>query len=164
MSTTMSHSRTLLRILPRSQLVHRTFTTTRPAFVNVGDAIPNIELVEGSPGNKVNLANELKGKGVVIGVPAAFSTCPYICPSTTWQPALAPSGCILKSRPLCHLFVYCCGHTRICSSLILVNKPNVTTSIGSKYLSFTWTNGFGGNNIQILWTSLLRPYRFLEAS
>ncbi|KAI4175808.1 MAG: hypothetical protein LQ343_001421 [Gyalolechia ehrenbergii] len=73
MSTTMSHSRTLLRILPRSQLVHRTFTTTRPAFVNVGDAIPNIELVEGSPGNKVNLANELKGKGVVIGVPAAFS-------------------------------------------------------------------------------------------
>ncbi|KAL9026110.1 MAG: hypothetical protein Q9196_005176 [Gyalolechia fulgens] len=69
----MSHSRTLLRLLPRSTLAHRTFTTTRPAFVNVGDAIPNIDLVEGSPGNKVNLANELKGKGVIIGVPAAFT-------------------------------------------------------------------------------------------
>jgi 2-Cys peroxiredoxin 5 len=32
-----------------------------------------LDLVEDSPGNKVNLANELKGKGVIIGVPAAFS-------------------------------------------------------------------------------------------
>lgn len=74
----MSHSRNLLRILPRSTTVrssiHRSFTTTRPAFVKVGDAIPSIDLVEASPGNKVNLANELKGKGLVIGVPAAFST------------------------------------------------------------------------------------------
>lgn len=73
----MSHSRGLLRILPRSTAIapaRRTFTTTRPAFVNVGDRIPDIELVEGSPGNKVNLAKELRGKGLIIGVPAAFST------------------------------------------------------------------------------------------
>ncbi|KAL8732919.1 MAG: hypothetical protein Q9181_003786 [Wetmoreana brouardii] len=71
----MSHSRTLLRVLPRSATIpaRRTFTTTSPAFVGVGDRIPDIELVEGSPGNKVNLAKELKGKGVIIGVPAAFS-------------------------------------------------------------------------------------------
>ena len=42
-------------------------------MVKVGDSIPSVELVEGSPGNKVNLANELKGKGLIIGVPAAFS-------------------------------------------------------------------------------------------
>jgi len=44
-------------------------------FVKAGDAIPDMEvLVEGSPGNKVNLAQELKGKkGLIIGVPAAFS-------------------------------------------------------------------------------------------
>ena len=75
----MSHSRALLsRILPRSTAplaARRTFITTRPAFVSVGDTIPSIDLVEGSPGNKVNLAKELSGKGIVIGVPAAFSTC-----------------------------------------------------------------------------------------
>lgn len=41
--------------------------------MQVGDALPNVELMENSPGNKVNLSQELKGKGVVIGVPAAFS-------------------------------------------------------------------------------------------
>jgi len=31
--------------------------------------------MEGSPGNKVNLAEELRSsKGLIIGVPAAFST------------------------------------------------------------------------------------------
>ncbi|KAL8633305.1 hypothetical protein Q9189_001026 [Teloschistes chrysophthalmus] len=75
----MSHSRgLLLRILPRSTLTspavpRRLFSTTSPAFVNRGDAIPDLDLVEGSPGNKVNLAKELKGKGLIIGVPAAFS-------------------------------------------------------------------------------------------
>lgn len=42
-------------------------------MVKVGDSIPSIDLTEGSPGNKVNLAETLKGKGVIIGVPAAFS-------------------------------------------------------------------------------------------
>lgn len=52
----------------------RSFHTTPRAFVNVGDGLPDVDLVENSPGNKVNLAKELKGKGMVIGVPAAFST------------------------------------------------------------------------------------------
>ncbi|EOO01990.1 putative tsa family protein [Phaeoacremonium minimum UCRPA7] len=53
----------------------RNFHSTRPAFVNVGDEIPNLEvLVEGSPGNKVNLAREFaSGNGLIIGVPGAFS-------------------------------------------------------------------------------------------
>ncbi|KAI9796440.1 MAG: hypothetical protein M1825_000619 [Sarcosagium campestre] len=43
-------------------------------MVKVGDSIPDLEVLqEGSPGTKVNLAKELKGKGVIIGVPAAFS-------------------------------------------------------------------------------------------
>lgn len=106
----MSHSRTLLRLLPRSTLARRTFTTTRPVFVNVGDPIPDIELVEGSPGNKVNLAKELKGKGLVIGVPAAFSTCyptPYIqVPKTcaSRQRAFALSSCISSLEP-CFMFL-----------------------------------------------------------
>lgn len=50
------------------------FHSTRPAFVKAGDALPDIDvLVENSPGNKVNLAKELKGKGLIIGTPAAFS-------------------------------------------------------------------------------------------
>ena len=52
----------------------RPFHSTSPAMVKVGDRIPDLELVEDSPGNKVNLSKELKqGKGVIIGVPAAFS-------------------------------------------------------------------------------------------
>ncbi|OTA80247.1 hypothetical protein M434DRAFT_401851 [Hypoxylon sp. CO27-5] len=53
----------------------RHFHASRPVFVKVGEAIPDLEVLqEGSPGNKVNLAKELAGaKGVVVGVPAAFS-------------------------------------------------------------------------------------------
>lgn len=50
------------------------FHASRPALVKVGDAVPNVELVENSPGNKVNLSKELTEKGVIVGVPAAFST------------------------------------------------------------------------------------------
>ncbi|KAL9054010.1 MAG: hypothetical protein Q9162_004416 [Coniocarpon cinnabarinum] len=42
-------------------------------MVKVGDPIPNVDLAEDSPGNKVNLSKELTGKGLIIGVPAAFS-------------------------------------------------------------------------------------------
>lgn len=50
------------------------FHSTSRNLVQKGDAIPNLEvLVENSPGNKVNLAKEIKGKAVIIGVPAAFS-------------------------------------------------------------------------------------------
>lgn len=60
--------------LARSIATRRLFHASAPAFVSVGDQLPNADLVEGSPGNKVNLAKELSsGKGIVIGVPAAFS-------------------------------------------------------------------------------------------
>jgi 2-Cys peroxiredoxin 5 len=43
-------------------------------MVQVGDSIPSIELVEGAPDKKINLAEELAtGSGIIIGVPAAFS-------------------------------------------------------------------------------------------
>lgn len=47
----------------------RLFHASAPAFVKVGDKLPDVELVEGSPGNKVNLAKELTGKGVIVGEP-----------------------------------------------------------------------------------------------
>lgn len=54
------------------QRVH--FHATPRPLVKAGDAIPDIDLLENSPGNKVSLAQQLaKGKGLIIGVPAAFS-------------------------------------------------------------------------------------------
>ncbi|KAI6827576.1 peroxiredoxin [Hortaea werneckii] len=58
-----------VRRLPQAASFH----ASPRAFVKVGDKIPNVELMEGSPGNKVSIADELKGKGLIIGVPAAFS-------------------------------------------------------------------------------------------
>lgn len=61
--------------IPRVRAQASLFHSTAPAFVQKGDAIPNLDvLVENSPGNKVNLAKEIKNKGVIIGTPAAFST------------------------------------------------------------------------------------------
>ena len=60
-----------------SKHVSRYFHTSRCSFIKVGDQLPDLPdvLMENSPGNKVNLANELsKGQGLIIGVPAAFST------------------------------------------------------------------------------------------
>lgn len=56
----------------------RSFHSTRPAFVSVGDSIPNLDvLTEDSPANKVNLSKELAAsKGLLIGVPGAFSMFP----------------------------------------------------------------------------------------
>ncbi|KAI4241634.1 MAG: hypothetical protein L6R40_004467 [Gallowayella cf. fulva] len=97
----MSHSRGLLLKLPRSTTARQAFSTTRPAFVNVGDRIPDIDLVEASPGNKVNLAKELKGKGLVIGVPAAFSTFLVNCsPPTSINSNIPAYTCRLPPFPI----------------------------------------------------------------
>jgi hypothetical protein len=56
------------RRLPTARVANRRcFHASAPAFVKVGDKLPDVDLVEGSPGNKVNLAKELTGKGVIIG-------------------------------------------------------------------------------------------------
>lgn len=67
------------------------FHASVPAFVKAGDAIPDVELHESSPGNKVSIAKELKGKGLIIGVPAAFST------------AHSPSPFSVHFSPIVHL-------------------------------------------------------------
>ena len=52
----------------------RSFHFTPRLGVKVGDGLPDVELMEGSPGTKVNLAKELSsGRGVIVGVPAAYS-------------------------------------------------------------------------------------------
>jgi 2-Cys peroxiredoxin 5 len=53
--------------LTRSAAGCRLFHASAPALVKVGDKLPDVDLVEGSPGNKVNLAKELTGRGVIIG-------------------------------------------------------------------------------------------------
>lgn len=68
-------TRRLACMLPRLRAASLpSFHTSRPGLVNVGDRIPDLTvLVENSPGNKVNLSQELE-RGLIIGVPAAFST------------------------------------------------------------------------------------------
>jgi len=52
----------------------RNFHVSTQTSVKVGDSIPSLDgLREGSPGNKVNLSDEIKGKALIIGVPGAFS-------------------------------------------------------------------------------------------
>jgi 2-Cys peroxiredoxin 5 len=42
-------------------------------MVKVGDSIPSVPLTEGAPDAQVDLSKEF-GTGLIIGVPAAFST------------------------------------------------------------------------------------------
>lgn len=59
--------RRLPRALPLAA-PRRLFHASSPAFVKVGDKIPDVDLHESSPGNKVNIADELRtGKGLIIG-------------------------------------------------------------------------------------------------
>lgn len=64
-----------LRLVSRPSITaSRGFHWSRPAFVKVGDSVPHLDLTEGSPANKVNLAQELSSAdGLIIGVPGAFS-------------------------------------------------------------------------------------------
>ncbi|KAH0548139.1 hypothetical protein GP486_008132, partial [Trichoglossum hirsutum] len=76
MSNSIFAIRTLSSVANRAGVVQRSlFHSTIPAPVQVGDRVPDTDvLVEGSPGNRVNLAKEIKGKkALIIGVPAAFS-------------------------------------------------------------------------------------------
>ena len=61
--------------LPRTppNVLRRFFHPTPVNMVKVGDSIPSVDLVESSPGDKVNVAKLMTGKGLIIGVPAAFS-------------------------------------------------------------------------------------------
>ena len=66
-------------------------------MVNVGDAVPNVELMEDNPSKKVNIGQELaSGKGLVVGIPGAFSIASLPLPT----PALH-SSFVIKSM---HMF------------------------------------------------------------
>lgn len=80
---------------------HRLFHASRPAWVAVGSALPDVDLVEHSPGNKVNLFNEIKGSALIIGVPAAFSTL------SLYSYALSPSLSLFDLLPFCVLLPSC---------------------------------------------------------
>ncbi|ERF71263.1 hypothetical protein EPUS_05315 [Endocarpon pusillum Z07020] len=52
----------------------RLFSSTSAVMVKAGDTIPEVTLVEDSPGNIVELHKEIgTGNALIIGVPAAFS-------------------------------------------------------------------------------------------
>lgn len=74
----------------------RCFHASRRLLVQAGQEVPSLEvLVEDSPGNKVNLAEEFqKGDGLIIGVPGAFSgACSQThVPSYIMHPKLKEAG------------------------------------------------------------------------
>ncbi|EEH22307.2 hypothetical protein PABG_04518 [Paracoccidioides brasiliensis Pb03] len=62
------------RTVPRAGQAAALFHSTPPSFVRVGDEVPDhMVLFENLPSNKINLAKELTGKGLIIGTPGAFS-------------------------------------------------------------------------------------------
>jgi 2-Cys peroxiredoxin 5 len=70
----MASTSALRRFALAARTSARSFHSSSPAFIKVGDRIPALDvLVENSPGNKVNLSEIAKGKALIIGVPAAFS-------------------------------------------------------------------------------------------
>jgi len=70
----MASTRVLGRFARNASSAARTFHSSARACVKVGDTLPDLDvLVENSPGNKVNLKDQITGKALIIGVPAAFS-------------------------------------------------------------------------------------------
>lgn len=95
----------------------RLFHATAPAFVKVGDKVPNVELMENSPGNKINIAQELKsGKGLIIGEPLT--------------PSHRSCGVSLQLRLIyCHLQVFL-RPTRLLARRTIF--PDISTLLNSK--------------------------------
>ena len=71
----MASTTALRRLALGASRPTRPFHTSARTLIKVGDKLPSLEvLVENSPGNKVNLTEQIKtGKALIIGVPAAFS-------------------------------------------------------------------------------------------
>lgn len=67
-------SGTVPTLLSRQAVCRLHLSASLKMPVQVGDNIPNVELYESTPANKVNLAEESKGKKVILfGVPGAFT-------------------------------------------------------------------------------------------
>lgn len=110
--TTRHLTRTLPRTLPSTQTL-RYFHPTLATMVKVGDPIPSVELMEASPGDKVDLSKELKGKGLIIGVPAAFSKLP------------AHNSSYVTPRQVTSL---CCTRRDTCSASLADSRPGPSCS------------------------------------
>lgn len=115
----------LSRSIARPQLLARTFTSSAPKYVSVGDKIPSASLFEASPGNTVDLAKEsAEGKSIIIGIPGAFS------------PACSAShipGYLKNLRGFNEK-----GYTKF--FIVAVNDPFVTKAFGDKLLENTVAN------------------------
>merc|ERR1712079_739063 len=81
----------------------KSFSTTKQimAPIQAGDALPDVDLFEGAPDKKVNIAEECKtGKHVIFGVPGAFTPgC-----SKTHLPGYVQQADDLKSKGIKEIF------------------------------------------------------------
>jgi len=72
MQTATRFTSILTRTFNSSRRVHSSAIANMP--IKVGDKLPSVELFEGTPATKVNIADAAKGKKIVIfGVPGAFT-------------------------------------------------------------------------------------------
>lgn len=112
-----SYSFTMFRTIARTQLQSaRGFSGSAIRSLAVGDKIPNVPLYEGSPGNEVQLAEELaKKKALIVGVPGAFSPA---C-SASHVPGYVQQLGQLSSKGIDEVFV------------VAVNDPFVTKAWGN---------------------------------
>ncbi|MEE6515917.1 hypothetical protein FKM82_025059 [Ascaphus truei] len=83
------------RLLSATRAAARTGTITRTMSLKVGDAIPDLQVFEDAPGNKISMQDVFKcKKGVLFGVPGAFTPgC-----SKTHLPGFVKDADKLKSR------------------------------------------------------------------
>jgi len=97
-----------------TRLLHSSAVQKMP--IKVGDSIPSVDLFEGTPGNKVNIAELGKGKKIVIvGVPGAFTpSC-----NSTHLPGYIDQAAEIKGKGISEI---------ICIS---VNDPFVMAAWGS---------------------------------
>ena len=118
----------------------RNFHFTPRLRVKVGDALPDVELMEGSPGTKVNLAKELSsGRGVIVGVPAAYSNnCfpPFLPLTDTYNQPQRP--CVLR---LTHTRIHQLAETQKCwESLCCFSQRPIRVRAGYFLASVTTAN------------------------
>lgn len=108
--------------MPRFSTPVRSFHGSAVRAVKVGDTIPSAPLYEGSPGNEVNLAEEIGNKkALIVGVPGAFSPA---C-SASHVPGYYKLIRGFNDKGITHFYV------------IAVNDPFVTKAWGESITSHT---------------------------
>ncbi|KAL7978194.1 hypothetical protein Chor_005181 [Crotalus horridus] len=99
------------------------------AALKIGDKLPNVEVYEGDPSNKINLSSLFKGKkGILFGVPGAFTPgCSQVSKSLC--------GCWLIQRGLLGRFSMVVEDSMVKSLNVEEDGTGLTCSLASNIVS-----------------------------